>query len=85
MTLQCIEIALAAELLGGKRTGREMLFQCPCHEDQHPAFPSTRKRTAGSVVPAANLAMPGNWQPLFPATIPMIGKLFRPGCEIATF
>lgn len=38
MTLQCIEVARAAILLGGRRAGREMLFRCPCHDDQHPSL-----------------------------------------------
>jgi hypothetical protein len=38
MTLQCIDVAQAAVLLGGKRSGRELLFQCPCHDDQHPSL-----------------------------------------------
>jgi hypothetical protein len=38
MTLQCIEVARAAILLDGKRSGREMLFRCPCHDDQHPSL-----------------------------------------------
>ncbi len=38
MTLQCIEIARAAALLGGRYLGREMLFRCPRHDDQHPSL-----------------------------------------------
>jgi hypothetical protein len=38
MSLQCIEVGRAAGLIGGKRVGREMLFQCPCHDDQHPSL-----------------------------------------------
>jgi hypothetical protein len=38
MTLQCIEVARAAGLVTGRHIGREMLFQCPCHDDRHPSL-----------------------------------------------
>ncbi len=36
--LQCIDIARAAHLEGGRRSGREILFVCPNHEDRHPSL-----------------------------------------------
>lgn len=38
MTLQCLEIARSATLAGGIRSGREILFKCPCHDDRHPSL-----------------------------------------------
>jgi hypothetical protein len=38
MTIQCIEIAHTAALTGERRSGKEMLFQCLCHDDQHPSL-----------------------------------------------
>jgi hypothetical protein len=38
MTLQCLEIAYAAGFSGKRRSGREILFYCPCHDNQHPSL-----------------------------------------------
>ncbi len=38
MTLGCLEVARAASLEDGIRSGREILFKCPCHQDQHPSL-----------------------------------------------
>jgi hypothetical protein len=38
MTLQCIEVARAAGLLGERPSGKELLFRCLRHEDRHPSL-----------------------------------------------
>jgi hypothetical protein len=38
MTLNCLKIANSALLDGEKRQGREILFRCPRHEDEHPSL-----------------------------------------------
>ncbi len=38
MTLQCLEVARAATVADGIRSGREILFKCPCHDDRHPSL-----------------------------------------------
>ncbi len=38
MTLRCLEVARAASVADGIRSGREILFTCPCHDDKHPSL-----------------------------------------------
>jgi hypothetical protein len=38
MTLQCLQIARAAELSGERSSGKEVLFLCPQHDDHNPSL-----------------------------------------------
>jgi hypothetical protein len=38
MNLSCIEVARAADLQPGRKQGKEVLFACPRHADQHPSL-----------------------------------------------
>ncbi len=44
MTLRCLEVARAAALSDGIRSGREILFKCPCHDDKHPSLSINPKK-----------------------------------------
>jgi hypothetical protein len=38
MKFSCLDVVTAAGLEEGRRRGKEQVFRCPQHEDQHPSL-----------------------------------------------